>query len=103
VKNVSDSYAAYKFPLDVMYLDIPYMDNFVDFTVNTTAFPNLTVYTDSLHNNNQHLVVIIDAGISADNTSNPYYTMGNTDDIFIKSGKYLSKTYNNNLLLKVWP
>jgi len=39
-------------PLDTIYLDIPYMDNFVDFTVDSKNFPNLTGLAKNLHNNN---------------------------------------------------
>ena len=60
-------------PLDAVFLDIPYMDNYVDFTVNKTAFPNLTDFVSQLHANKQHLIPIIDAAISAENTSNKYY------------------------------
>jgi len=61
-------------PLDVLYLDIPYMDNYQDFSVNTTAFPSLQNFTSKLHANNQKIVLIVDAAISAENTSNPYYS-----------------------------
>lgn len=37
LKGYSDA----KMPLDVIYFDIPYMDNFQDFTVDTKAFPKL--------------------------------------------------------------
>jgi alpha-glucosidase (family GH31 glycosyl hydrolase) len=90
-------------PLDTVYLDIPYMNNFVDFTVDTKNFPNLTNLSTSLHNNNQHLVLIIDAAISAEDTSNTYYSLGNSDGVFIKSGMYNSATYNGNLISSVWP
>ena len=49
------------------------------------------------------MVVIVDAGVSADNVTQKYYDLGNSLDVFIKSGQYKSKTYNNNLILKVWP
>jgi len=49
------------------------------------------------------MVLIIDAAISADNLTNDYYTLGNSDDVFIKSGMYDSTTYNGNLISKVWP
>ena len=53
-------------PLDTVYLDIPYMQDYADFTVNTVDFPDLKGLADSLHANNQRLVVIIDAALSAD-------------------------------------
>ena len=61
------------FPLDVVFLDIPYMDNYIDFTVNKTAFPKLTDLADDLHAHNQHLIPIIDAAISAEDLQNKYY------------------------------
>lgn len=35
-------------PLEGVWLDIPYMDNLADFTVNATAFPTLKAYTETL-------------------------------------------------------
>lgn len=90
-------------PLDTIFLDIPYMDNYVDFTVDKKKFPSLTQFIDKLHANKQQIIPIIDAGISAEDLTNKYYAMGNKDDIFIKSGMYKSTKYNNNLINQVWP
>ena len=79
------------------------MSNYVDFTVNTTAFKNLSGLAKTLHANKQQIIPIIDAGISAEDTSNIYYAIGNNDDIFIKSDLYKSEKYNNNLINQVWP
>lgn len=70
-------------PLDVIYFDIPYMDKYADFSVDTKQFPDLKTFTENLKTNNQKLVVIIDAAISAEDTENKYYKQGNTDGIFI--------------------
>lgn len=88
-----------------MYLDIPYMDNYADFTVDKKAFPRIQELAQRLHDNGQRLVVIIDAALSADDISekNKYYHLGNEADIFVKSGIYESEMYNNNLIAKVWP
>jgi alpha-glucosidase (family GH31 glycosyl hydrolase) len=40
-------------PLDTIFLDIPYMDNYVDFTVDKKKFPSLTQFIDKLHANKQ--------------------------------------------------
>lgn len=50
-------------PLDSIYLDIDYMDQFKDFTVNTQAFPDLERLTHTLQEQGIHLVPIIDAGV----------------------------------------
>ena len=36
-------------PLDVMWLDIPYMNKYADFSVDTTAFPDIKGLADKLH------------------------------------------------------
>lgn len=76
VQEVINNYNTSGLPLDTIYLDIPYMKNYEDFTVDTDKFPNLTSLSESLHKNNQQIIVIIDAAVSADNTSSPYYQMG---------------------------
>jgi alpha-glucosidase len=105
VEEVIDEYKKNEFPLETVYLDIPYMNNYADFTVDKAAFPDLIGLGKKLHDANQKLVVIIDAAVSAEDISenNKYYTQGNKDDIFIKSGLYKSAKYNNNLITHVWP
>jgi alpha-glucosidase len=63
-------------PLDTVYIDIPYMNGYADFTINTTAFHDLQGLADRLHKANQKLVLIVDAAISAEDISdkNLYYT-----------------------------
>ncbi len=79
------------------------MDKYTDFTVDKEAFPDISGLADGLHDNDQRLVLIIDAALSAEDTENKYYEMGNKDDVFIKSALYTSEKYNNNLIAKVWP
>ena len=64
-----------KLPLDTVWLDIPYLDAYADFSVNKTAFPNLKAFVDKLHNEQRQIVVILDAGLSADDPENKYYKM----------------------------
>ena len=86
-------------PLEVIYFDIPYMNKYNDFTVDTEAFPDLKTFTDNLKANNQKLVVIIDAAISAEDPDNSkYYQQGNKDGIFIQSSIHQSDKYGKNLI-----
>ena len=105
VEEVIKNYDSHDLPLETVYLDIPYMNNYVDFSVNYTAFKTIGDLATNLHNTGRRLVVIIDAAMSAEDTTanNKYYTMGNNDDIFIKSSMYNSKMYNGNLIGSVWP
>ena len=105
VESVIDQYSQNQMPLETVYLDIPYMKKYADFTVDEAAFPKLYELADRLHSANQRLVLIIDAAISAEDASvnNTYFTMGQKDGIFIKSSMYKSDAYNNTLIAKVWP
>ena len=76
------------------------MDKYLDFKVNTIKFPEIKTLADNLHSKNQRLVVILDPAIQID-VENDYYAKGVNDDIFIKSGKYNSETFNNNLISKI--
>ena len=51
VENVLAQYKANNFPLDTIFLDIPYMSNYIDFTVNTTAFTNMSDLVNTVHKN----------------------------------------------------
>jgi alpha-glucosidase len=52
VEDVMANYKSYGIPLDVMWLDIPYMDGYADFSVNKTAFPDIKGLATNVHNNN---------------------------------------------------
>ena len=73
VEEVIKQYKNNGLPLDAIFLDIPYMDNYVDFTVDKKNFHDLPGLANKLHANDQHLIPIIDAAISADDLSNKYY------------------------------
>lgn len=83
VEEVVTAYSDNNMPLETVYFDIPYMNKYSDFSVDTEAFKNITGFVETLHNNGQKLVVIIDAAISADDTDNKYYKLGNEKNIFI--------------------
>lgn len=79
VEEVIDKYDEADMPLETVYLDIPYMNKYNDFTVDTKAFNDLQGLATRLHKAGQRLVVIIDAAISAEDVkeTNVYYTLGN--------------------------
>ncbi len=39
-------------PLDTLYFDIPYMDQYKDFSVDNIKFPDVKTFADNLHKNN---------------------------------------------------
>ncbi|OZJ07017.1 hypothetical protein BZG36_00010 [Bifiguratus adelaidae] len=68
VKAVVNGYRNAEIPLEAMWIDIDYMDRFKDFSLDEIAFPpqQLKAYIDQLHQNNQHIVMIIDPGIKVE-------------------------------------
>lgn len=61
--TVRENHRKNNLPLDCIYMDIDYLDNFKDFTVNKNNFPNFKGFVDDMKAHNIHLVPIIDAGV----------------------------------------
>lgn len=62
-KNIVQEYRKNHIPIDMLYMDIDYMQDYKDFTVNETEFPDFKAFVDEMKTENIHLVPIIDAGI----------------------------------------
>lgn len=66
IRAVAQGYRENNLPLDMICMDIDYMANFADFTVNQERFPDLAGLAAGMKSQGIHLVPIIDAGIRAD-------------------------------------
>lgn len=96
VSEVAERYDAEDFPLDMIYLDIDYMDSYKDFTVSDEAFPDFDGYVRDMRERGIHLVPIIDAGVKIE----PGY------DIYeegVRSGYFCKKEDGTDLVAAVWP
>ncbi len=63
VEEIADAFEKYEIPCDAIYLDIDYMENFKDFTIDEKKFPQFKQFVQKLREKGFRLVPIIDAGV----------------------------------------
>ncbi|KAK4720462.1 hypothetical protein R3W88_010695 [Solanum pinnatisectum] len=97
IEDVVENYNKAKIPLDVIWNDDDHMDGKKDFTLNPVNYPrpNLLAFLDKIRARGMKYIVIVDPGISVNNTYG-VYQRGIANDVFIK---YEGKPY----LAQVWP
>jgi alpha-glucosidase (family GH31 glycosyl hydrolase) len=98
VEAVVANYSAAGIPLDTQWMDIDYMQNYKDFTLDSVNFPQAEVasFVNQLHAKGQHFVPIIDPGIMVQ-AGYDAYEEGLKKDLFIKD------LQGGNYLGQVWP
>lgn len=83
VYNVADTFRNKKIPVDVIYLDIHYMKDYMAFTFDKERFPNPKALIEKLESQGFKVVVILDPGI-ATKTGYGTYDRGIEEDVFVK-------------------
>lgn len=63
VRNIAESFTSHDIPCDAIYLDIDYMEDYKDFTVDAKRFPDFKQFTEEMKEKGFRLVPIIDAGV----------------------------------------
>lgn len=96
VLTVVDQYRKNGLPLDAVCLDIDYMENYKDFTVDREKFPDLASLSSRLKEKGVRLVPIIDAGIKVQDGYD-VYEEGRDRGYFCK------KEDGNDFTAGVWP
>lgn len=96
VREVARQYKEHDLPLDMICMDIEYMQDYADFTVNKERFPDLTKLSADLKAQGIRLVPIIDAGVRVD-PNDPTYTEG------LEKGYFCKKADGTPFVAAVWP
>ncbi len=83
-------------PLDMVYLDIDYMKDFKNFTIDEEAFPEFEQFIKEMKDRNIHLIPIIDAGCKVQKGYDVY-------DEGIEKGYFCKKADGKEIVCGVWP
>ena len=96
VREVARQYKEHDLPLDMICMDIDYMQNYADFTVNKERFSDLAKLSADLKAQGIRLVPIIDAGVRID-PNDPTCTEG------LEKGYFCKKADGTPFVAAVWP
>ena len=96
VREVARQYKEHDLPLDMICMDIEYMQDYADFTVNKERFPDLTKLSADLKAQGIRLVPIIDAGVRVD-PNDSTCTEG------LEKGYFCKKADGAPFVAAVWP
>ena len=96
VREVARQYKEHDLPLDMICMDIEYMQDYADFTVNKERFPDLAKLSADLKAQGIRLVPIIDAGVRID-PNDPTCTEG------LEKGYFCKKADETPFVAAVWP
>ncbi|SFB87947.1 glycoside hydrolase family 31 protein [Butyrivibrio sp. YAB3001] len=96
IRTVAKRYKELNIPLDMIYMDIDYMKDFKDFTVNPERFPDFPSFVKEMKDMGIRLIPIIDAGVKIEEGYDVY-------EEGVKEGFFCKKDDGTNLVAAVWP
>ena len=96
VREVARRYREHHLPLDMIYLDIDYMERYKDFTVDREAFPDFEELVEEMKEQGIRLVPIIDAGVKIEKGYDVY-------EEGIANGYFCKDEDGKEFVVGVWP
>ncbi len=96
VREVARQYREHHLPLDMIYLDIDYMERYKDFTVDREAFPDFEDLVAELKEQGVRLIPIIDAGVKVEDGYDVY-------EEGIEHGYFCKDADGKEFVVGVWP
>lgn len=95
-RNLMKEHRENHIPIDMLYMDIDYMQDYKDFTINETRFPDFKSFVDEMKSENIHLVPIIDAGVKIEDGYDVY-------EEGCEKGYFCKREDGSNFAATVWP
>lgn len=96
IDTVVSGYRDNQIPIDMVYMDIDYMQEYKDFTVNEERFPNFPEYVQKMKEKNIHLIPIIDAGVKIEDGYDIY-------EEGVEKGYFCKREDGSDFVAAVWP
>lgn len=95
-RKVADGYRKNNIPLDMVYMDIDYMQDFKDFTLNEKNFPDFPEFVQEMKDKNLRLIPIIDAGVKIEDGYDVY-------EEGVKNRYFCQREDGSDFVAAVWP
>ncbi len=94
--KVLRGYRDHHIPLDMIYMDIDYMQDYKDFTVNEENFPDFAGFVREMKEEGVRLIPIIDAGVKIEKGYSVY-------EEGVQKGYFCKREDGSNFAAAVWP
>lgn len=96
IETVVQRYRENQVPIDMVYLDIDYMQDYKDFTVNEERFPAFGQFVQEMKDKKIHLIPIIDAGVKIEKGYDIY-------EEGVEKGYFCKREDGSEFVASVWP
>ncbi len=96
IEGVVEGYRENGIPLDMVYMDIDYMQDYKDFTVNQERFPDFEEFVQRMKAEKIHLIPIIDAGVKIEQGYDIY-------EEGVVKGYFCKREDGSDFVAAVWP
>ncbi len=95
-REVAREYRKNHIPIDMIYMDIDYMQDFKDFTLNEQNFSDFEEFVKEMKQNNLKLIPIIDAGVKIEKGYSVY-------EEGVKNNYFCKREDGSDFVAAVWP
>ncbi|MDE7204449.1 MAG: alpha-glucosidase [Lachnospiraceae bacterium] len=96
IETVVSGYRDNQIPIDMVYMDIDYMQDYKDFTVNPERFPDFPQFVQKMKAKQIHLIPIIDAGVKIEEGYSIY-------EEGVEKGYFCKREDGSDFAAAVWP